>query len=170
MSIWIWHHEHWTAMPWTLWTAALVHLSTAHALANLVALACLWALARIWALGLTTLGACLIAWPLSVVALAAWPGVETYAGLSGPLHGVAVILVLHRLRALWPQLKPEGYGALALALGLSAKLVWEAAWRQPVAWHADWGFPVVYAAHLSGAVVGALCAWVIAPRSKVRPQ
>ena len=170
MSIWIWHHEHWAVMPWTLWTAAWVHLSSAHALVNLVALACLWVLGRVWSLGTPTLGACMAAWPLSLATLAFWPTVDTYVGLSGPLHGVAVILVVHRLRAIWPQLRPEGYGALALALGLSAKLAWEAAWRQPVAWDADWGFPVVYAAHLSGALMGGLCALVIAPARKVRPQ
>lgn len=170
MSIWIWHHEHWAATPWTLWTAAFVHLSPAHALVNLIAMACLLALSRIWGLGLATLGACLAAWPLSIAALAVWPGVGTYVGLSGPLHGAAVVLVLHRLHAVRPRLRPEGIGALALALGLLAKLAWEAAWRQPVVWSADWGFPVVYAAHLSGAVAGALCAFVIAPRRKVRPQ
>lgn len=166
MSIWIWHAETGVFSPWTWWTAAFVHLSASHALVNLVALLCLLALGRLWGLGRATVWAVLLAWPLTVASLALWPAVTHYAGLSGPLHALAAVLVVHRVAALWPHPlhQARGLTALALGLGLAVKLALEAAWRQPVAWDAAWGFHVVYAAHLNGALCGVLCALLLAPR------
>lgn len=116
----------WLSHPWTLWTAPLVHLSVAHALANVFAMAALLAMAalgggrpllRRYLIGL------LIAWPISTLSLALCPEVTSYVGLT-------------------------------LLRGLAVKLWQEQAWVQPVVWSTDWGFNVVVVAHLYGAGVG----------------
>jgi rhomboid family GlyGly-CTERM serine protease len=140
----------WLTHPWTLWTAPLVHLSAAHALANSFAMAALLAIAalsggkpllRRYLIGL------LIAWPLSTLSLLLCPEVTSYVGLSGLVHaGIAMLGIL--------LLQGSRYMGLALLLGLAVKLWQEQAWVQPVVWSADWGFNVVVVAHLYGAGVG----------------
>lgn len=169
MLNWIWHADRWTQEPWTLWTAALMHLNSAHALANLLALLSLLALARAWRLGWATAAAALLAWPLSVASLVLWPSVSSYAGLSGPLHALAAVLVVHRTRTTWQRYRQLDASAGLLALGLLAKLGLEAAWRHPVAWDGMWGFNVVYVAHLGGAVCGLLCALSLRPQPWAQP-
>jgi rhomboid family GlyGly-CTERM serine protease len=140
----------WFSHPWTLWTAPLVHLSVAHALANCFALAALLGMAALGGgkpLLLRYLIGLLIAWPLSTLSLMLCPQVSYYVGLSGLVHaGVALLGVF--------LLQGSRYLGLTLLLGLAVKLWQEQAWVQPVVWSADWGFHVVVVAHLYGAVVG----------------
>lgn len=166
MSFWIWHAHQWPQHPWTLWTAALVHLGAAHALANALALIGLVWLARTWGLGWPTAAAALAAWPASIAALAFWPAVQSYQGLSGPLHGLAAAMALHH--GLRGGRRPPA-GAVVLALGLALKLGLERGWALPLGFDPDWGFNVVYASHLTGAVCGLLCGlvtarWLAPPR------
>ncbi|MBX3655970.1 MAG: rhomboid family intramembrane serine protease [Ramlibacter sp.] len=162
MTFWIWHANQWLQQPWTLWTSAFVHLGSAHALANLLALAGLVWLARNWGLGWPTAMAALAAWPTSVAALAFWPAVQSYQGLSGPLHGLAAAMALHhgvhhaRPGRHGPQQPPAG--AVVLALGLALKLGLEHGWSLPLGFDPAWGFNVVYASHFTGAVCGLLFA------------
>jgi rhomboid family GlyGly-CTERM serine protease len=145
----------WFTHPWALWTAPLVHLSAAHALANAFAMAALLAIAalgggrqllRRYLMGL------LIAWPLSTLSLALCPQVSSYVGLSGLIHaGIALLGIL--------LLQCSRYLGLTLLLGLAVKLWQEQAWVQPVVWSADWGFNVVVVAHLYGAGVGLVVGW-----------
>ncbi len=142
--------------PWTWFGAALVHLSTAHWLGNLLALAALAALGWAVRAGRAATAAWALAWPLSTVGLWTWPVVGHYVGLSGVVHAGVAVLALHCAG-------PAGRRTvgLLLAAGLALKLAGEQAWRQPVRFDPAWGFDVVVAAHLSGAVAGAACALLV---------
>jgi membrane associated rhomboid family serine protease len=131
--------------PWTLWTAAWVHLSLAHALANLLALAAIVVLA--WQFGvLHAFGRGLLwVWPLSTLSLVFCPQVTSYAGASGVVHGAASLLGLLIVKTQIGRL---------LLLGLLLKLVSERAWELPIVYSVDWGFNVVQIAHLYGAIAG----------------
>jgi hypothetical protein len=64
-------------------------------------------------------------------------------------------------------LKPLAAVAVA-AMGL--KLIAERAWAQPVAFDPSWGSNVVYAAHLTGALAGALCGLVARIFDRAAPR
>lgn len=148
--------------PWRLWSAAWVHLSPDHLLANLVG--GLLVLALGW-LGQVNRGALLawaLAWPLTHVALLVHaPLLQHYAGLSGVLHaGVAVVAVrLATGRRISPARRRIG---LALAAGLTVKLLLEQPWRGPMSGSSEWDFPVVVAAHAWGAGLGGGLALLLA--------
>lgn len=147
-----WQSADWTQKPWTLWTAALVHLSGAHLVANLGALLCLAVLGRFQQAGRAATVAVLLTWPLATLALVAWPQVTGYSGMSGLLCGILAVLWAHA--TLRPAQKGLSYVLFAL---LVLKLLAEEGWSHPIAFDPEWGFNVVYAAHFSGAVIGALC-------------
>ncbi len=146
-----WHDFALDAGSW--WTAALVHRSPAHGLANLLALGALAVLglalqvprAQAWALA--------AAWPLSTLLLLLFPQIERYAGLSGVLHAAVAVLVVH---CAWSRDR-HGWASL-LGAGLAAKLLAEGAWSRPLVFEPEWGFAVATGAHLTGALAGLLCA------------
>lgn len=147
--------------PWRAWTAAFVHLSTRHLLANLAGCAVVAWLGWRAALPARAALAWLLAWPLGHAMLAAVPTLAHYGGLSGVLHGgVAVASV-----GLWrrPPRRERWIGAALLA-GLALKLVAEAPWRGAVQHVAGWDIPVAPVAHLTGAVAGLACAVLLAGR------
>lgn len=156
-----WHDDALDATSW--WTAALVHRSTAHGLANLLALAALAVLglslqvprAQAWALA--------AAWPLSTLGLLLFPQVERYAGLSGVLHAAVSVLVVH---CAWSRDR-HGWAGL-LGAGLAAKLLAEGAWSRPLVFEPEWGFAVATGAHLTGALAGLLCALAACAWGRIR--
>ena len=138
--------------PWTLWTGALVHLGPAHLWANLGALVALAVLGHQQRLPASAAWGWLLAWPLTTLALLAWPEVGRYSGLSGLIHAnVAVIwsYVAIKNKAKWL--------SFVLLSAMALKLLHERAWQSAVVYSPDWGFEVVVAAHLAGAGIGALC-------------
>ncbi len=136
-----------------LWTASLVHLSSAHLLVNLGGLLVLAVLGVLLRAQWPATLAVVLAWPLGTLALAAWPHQVTwYAGMSGLLMAMLAVLSVHA----WRPGSRMASAVLLAALGL--KLLAEAAWSQPLAFDPLWGFNVVNAAHLSGALAGAGCA------------
>lgn len=148
-----WQPARAAAEPWRAFTAAWVHWSALHALANLAGVAVVAAFGHAAGLGQRAAWAWLLAWPLTQLGLLAQPGLAHYGGLSGVLHaGVAVgagWLLLHargRTRAL---------GA-AVAVGLAAKLVLEAPFGPALRHVPGWDIPLVPFAHLSGALAGCL--------------
>lgn len=147
-----WQAALWPQRPWTLWSAALVHLSGAHLLANLLALVVVAVLGTCLHAGRAATLALLLAWPLGTLALIWWPQITAYSGMSGVLNAMAAVLWAHT--ALRSDSKPVSFAIFA-ALGL--KLASEHAWSQPIAFEPNWGFNVVYAAHLAGAAAGAIC-------------
>ena len=147
-----WDAMQWPQRPWTLWTASLVHLSGGHLLANLLALGALAVLGWSLRAGKAAAVALLVAWPLSTLALLAWPQVQQYSGLSGLIHAALAVLWAHAAvqRKAWPL-------SFVLLAGMGLKLLTEHAWSVPVAFDIGWGFNVVYAAHLGGTLAGAAC-------------
>lgn len=152
--------------PWRAWTAAWVHWSALHLIANLAAVAVLawfgavarlpWPAALAWAL----------AWPSTQWALLTVPELAHYGGLSGVLHaGVAI-------GALW--LVASGVGrqraiGTAVGLGLAAKVLLEQPWGPALRSGGGWDIATAPAAHAAGAVAGLACGalawWATRPRS-----
>lgn len=144
-----------TAEPWRAFSAAFVHLSTRHLLANLLGCVVVTAfglIARVpWWLAL----AWLLAWPLGHALLWLQPGLQHYAGLSGVLHGGTAAA------ALYVALRGHGHEPIigwGVLLGLGVKLYREAPWRGPVQHVAGWDIPIAPIAHATGALAALLCA------------
>jgi membrane associated rhomboid family serine protease len=157
-----WQASTWQQAPWTLWSAALTHLSVAHLSMNLLSLLGLCIIGAYAGVGAREALALLIAWPLAHLALLLWPQVQLYAGFSSLNHAVAGIVIA---QCAINFIVHRQFQIISFMLGLMvvAKLMWEAAWAQPLRADADWGFTVVEAAHLSGFAAGflicaALCA------------
>jgi rhomboid family GlyGly-CTERM serine protease len=137
---------------WRLITAHLVHLGWGHLWPNLAALAVIGALfdnvfdGGDWvAVGLGAAAA------IDAGLYLIDPNVQWYVGLSGVLHGfIAGGAFLALLRG-------QAVGAL-LAIGLSAKLIFEQTWGPVPLTAATTGGAVIVAAHLYGAAGGLLAA------------
>ena len=150
-----WQPQVAATQPWRLWTAAWVHWSPLHLLANLAGCVAVAAFGAAACVQPRSVWAWLAAWPLTHVALAAQPLLLHYGGLSGVLHaGVAVAawpLVAHargRRRAI-------GWAVLA---GLALKLELERPWVGPTQAVAGWDIAMAPLAHVSGALSGLFCA------------
>jgi rhomboid family GlyGly-CTERM serine protease len=153
-----WRRPQWLAEPWRLLSAAFVHWTPWHLAANLigcVVVAAFGVAARVPMQGAL---AWLLAWPLAHAALALHPGMLRYGGLSGLLHaGVAI--------AAW-YLLAHGVGrrraiGAAVMVGLLIKLASEEPWGAATVERPGWDFALAPFAHLSGAVVGWLCALLV---------
>lgn len=145
------------SQPWRWWTAAFVHWSALHLVANLGALAVIAALGMVARLPSRIAWAWLAAWPLTHGALLLQPTLAHYGGLSGVLHaGVAVAAVGLVLRG---QGTARAIGA-AIAAGLLAKVLLEAPWAGPLIQPHGWDIAVAPLAHATGALAGWVCAWV----------
>lgn len=150
-----WQPELAFSQPWRMVTAAWVHLSSQHLIANLAGTAVLAALGLAAGCNRRAATAWAIAWPLTHLGLLAQPSLMAYGGLSGVLHaGVAV--------AAW-QLIRGGQGlrrviGAAIAAGLAAKVLLEAPWLGPLRQVPGWDILIAPAGHASGALAGWLCA------------
>ncbi len=148
---------------WRLVTGSFVHATAGH-LARDVALLVIVGAAYEAPLGRRfgpmVIGL-LIVPPLAV--FAAERGIDTYYGLSGVTHGLIAAALVLELRS--PS--PARY-ARYVAIALTAKLAYEAATGAP-AFAMDLGSNVrqVPAAHLAGAIIGALAALARASPSRV---
>ncbi len=149
----VWHAGAWAYHPWQLWTASLAHLTTAHLLINLASLLALGILGGFMHAGRRAVAACLLAWPLSTLGLVLWPEISHYSGMSGLLMAMLAVLAVHA-----NTMSETRVSGLVLLGVLGFKLLTEHAWSQPMAFDPRWGFNVVYAAHLTGAVAGAVSA------------
>lgn len=150
----------WT-QPWRGWSAAWVHWSNGHLWANLTGTLLVAALG--WRAQCDRLDslAWFVAWPLTHLGLLLQPALAHYGGLSGVLHAgvaVAAVSLCQRERGARRVL-----GA-AILLGLVLKVALEQPWQGAVQRVPGWDFAVAPAAHLSGAVAGALCAFAAALR------
>jgi rhomboid family GlyGly-CTERM serine protease len=146
---------------WRLLTGHLVHLGWGHLWPNLAALVLIGALfddvlaAPDWLLAAIAAAAA-----IDVGLYVVDTNVQWYVGLSGVLHGLvaagAFVLLMRR----------SGLGAL-LAIGLSAKLVFEQTFGPVPFTESAAGGPVVVAAHVYGAAggfVGALGSFAVRRR------
>lgn len=159
----------WTQPPswrWllTLWTAPLVHWSVWHLALNLAALALLTVLAwRLDAIDAACALALGLAWPLTHLGLVACPAalgsLPAVGGLSGVLHGAAVVVGLQALAAA-PNRASRGVAALLLA-AVAIKLLGEAGWAPPWVRPHALDVHVVPLVHLSGAAAGLVAWWLV---------
>ena len=145
---------HTTGEWWRWLTAHIVHLGYTHAALNVAGLGLMFVLfapllsATDWVIG-TGVSALIVS--LGLVAFS--PAIVWYVGLSGVLHGLFVLGVVAMSRS-------EPMVAIALALGLLAKLVWEQAVGPVPGSELTAGGPVIVDAHLYGAIGGWLASLV----------
>jgi rhomboid family GlyGly-CTERM serine protease len=140
--------------PWRWWTAALVHLSPLHLLANLLGCAVVAAFGIVAGVPRHAVWAWLAAWPLTHAALAVQPQLMHYGGLSGVLHAGVAIAALQLACLSTGRRRPIGWAVLA---GLATKLVVEQAWIATPRTVPGWDIPIASLAHLTGTVAGLTC-------------
>jgi rhomboid family GlyGly-CTERM serine protease len=150
-----WQPELASTQPWRAWSAAFVHWSASHLVANLIGCVVVAAFGAAARVPLRASLAWLVAWPLGHVALAVQPALASYGGLSGVLHAGVAIAAWQVARSATLRQRLIG---VAVLLGLALKLALEASWRAPVQMMPQWDFPVASLAHLTGALAGLLCA------------
>jgi rhomboid family GlyGly-CTERM serine protease len=141
--------------PWRAWSAAFVHYSAFHLLANLAGIALVGALGAFARVPWPIAAAWLLAWPLTQLGLLARPDLLHYGGLSGVLHaGVACVgwqLLAHERG------QRRAIGACILA-GLALKVASEAPWGAPLRHPPGWDIATAPFAHASGLVAGLVAA------------
>ncbi len=150
------------ARPWRAFSAAFVHWSALHLLANLAGCAVLAALG--WAARLPARSALAwaIAWPLTQLGLLLQPTLLHFGGLSGVLHaGVAVAVI-----ALLDRPGRERWVGSAIGLGLCLKLALEQPFGEPLRQVEGWDIAVVPWSHLCGVIAGLACAIVLKQTGK----
>ena len=143
------------AEPWRWISAAWVHWSTGHLLANLAGAALVATLGFTLALPARSAVAWALAWPLTQLGLLLRPELQSYGGASGVLHaGVAVAAVAlclrHGDRRRW-----LGFTVMA---GLALKVVSEQPWGPVLQSREGWQIAIAPLAHATGSVAGLLCA------------
>lgn len=156
--------------PWRAFSAALVHLSTQHLVANLAGTAVIAAFGWVARLPQPAALAWLIAWPLTQLLLllqpvlshagSVEPALSRYAGLSGVLHAGVAIAAAELAAA---RRGAERWLGTAVLAGLVAKLLLEAPWRGAVQTVPGWDIPIAPIAHVSGMAAGLLC-WALLRR------
>ena len=144
--------------PWRCISAAWVHLSRQHLIANLGGSALVAALGVVAGCGGRATLAWALAWPLTHLGLLLQPTLTAYGGLSGLMHAGVAVACVQVIRAERGQRRWTGAALLA---GLLAKLWLEAAWTGPLRLVAGWDIAIAPAAHASGVVAGLLCAGAI---------
>lgn len=156
--------------PWRIWSAAFVHLSAQHLLANLLGCAAVAAFGTVARLPRHASWAWLASWPLTHAALTLQPLLLHYGGLSGVLHAGVAVAAVHLV---WRSSGPRCKIGWAVLVGLALKLALERPWAGPTQVSAAWDFQVATVAHLTGAASGILCgavAQVIADRRASHPR
>lgn len=151
--------------PWRWWTAALVHLSPNHLLANLIG--CIVVGAFGWAAHCSRRDAAAwsVAWPLTHLLLLLHPGLTRYGGLSGVLHaGVAVAAFGLAVR----DVGPRRWIGLAVLAGLLLKVAAERPWAGALQQWPGWDIPIAPMAHATGLAAGLACAAVAWATSRPR--
>lgn len=150
--------------PWRAFSAAFVHWSPMHLVANLLGTAVVAALGLAAQAPLRLTLAWLAAWPLTQWGLLLRPELAHYGGLSGVMHGGVAAA------ALWLILTAHGRRraiAAGLLLGLITKLLFEQPWDSTLRSGDGWDIAIAPLAHSTGAVSASLCtvvAWLTQPR------
>ena len=155
-----------TTQPWRCWTAAWVHWSDAHRWANLGGALLVAALG--WRAACDRLDALawFVAWPLTQLGLLAQPALTHYGGLSGVLHAGVVIAGLSLLRR--ERGLRRALGA-AIVLAVLLKIALEHPWQGALQRVPGWDIAIAPAAHVSGALMGIVCAAAVAPWRRGQP-
>lgn len=151
--------------PWRWWSAALVHWSTMHLGANLLATVLVAAYGWAARVPAVVAWAWLVSWPFTQLALLAKPALLHYGGLSGVLHGGVAAVTL------WLVLRGQGaqrtIGWMML-VGQSVKLLVEEPWGAALHPPSELDVAVAPLAHASGSIFGAL--FTLAALILLRPE
>ncbi len=148
--------------PWRAVSAAWLHWSPQHLIANLAGCAVVGLLGVAARLGPRDAVAWLLAWPLTQVGLLIEPSLERFGGASGVLHaGVAVAAIgMMRMRASHGRERVIG---LLIGLGLIAKVAAERPLTGPPLRHWDgWNIAIAPLSHFTGLIAGAAAALLCA--------
>ena len=136
---------------WRLITAHLVHLGWAHLWPNLLALILIGGLLEEFLSPFEwTVASLVTGFAISTGLYLFQPDTHWYVGLSGVLHGLVACGAVMMIRA-----RAVGLG-VGLGLGLALKLLWEVIYGPVPLTAASVGGAVVVAAHLYGAIAGAV--------------
>jgi len=163
-ALWDWQPSLAASEPWRCWSAAFVHWSERHLVANLAGTAVVAALGWVGRLSSRSALAWALAWPLTQLALLLQPGLLHYGGLSGVLHAGVAVAVVELLRRGGRQ----RIVALAIGLGLLVKIALEQPWGAPLRHPADWDIAIAPLAHATGAAAGLLLALLLQRRQSSR--
>jgi hypothetical protein len=150
-----WRATQWTHAPWTLWTAAWVHLNAPHLIGNLLLLGAYAVIGWVVRPDLRCTLAWWLAWPLVQLSVLLWPGVQQVVGLSGLLHAGALVVAVHLVLRRLPIRRARFWGVL-LGVAVLSKVVLEQGWSHPLVWDGTHGLFVVQASHLAGVCWGTL--------------
>ena len=153
-----WHPVQALTQPWRAWSAVAVHWTAWHLVANLIGCVVVAVFGVAASVPPRATLAWFLAWPLAHLALLAQPALSSYGGLSGVLHAGVAIAAFQLLRRERGSRRAVG---AAVLLGLAVKLALETPWVAPTRDLAGWDFPVAPIAHVTGALAGLLCAWLV---------
>ncbi|HSC62550.1 MAG TPA: EamA family transporter [Caldimonas sp.] len=146
------------AEPGRLFSAAFVHYSGLHLLANVAGAALVAALGLVGRVPASVAVAWLLAWPLTHLGLLARPDLVHYGGLSGVLHaGIACVAVRLLVHERGPR---RTIAALVLAV-VVVKVLSESPWGPALRHPAGWDIATAPFAHASGLVAGVLAALLV---------
>jgi rhomboid family GlyGly-CTERM serine protease len=140
--------------PWRAVSAAFVHYSRLHLVANLAGAAMVALLGRAAHADRYSALAWLAAWPLTQFALLLQPELRHYGGLSGVLHAAVAVVAVELL---FTATRGHRMIALGLMTGLALKLALEAPWAHVLNHPAGWDIAVAPLAHAAGAMAGVAC-------------
>jgi rhomboid family GlyGly-CTERM serine protease len=152
---WSWQPELAWAEPWRAWTAAFVHFSGLHLMANLAGAVLVGALGWAARVPLRSSVAWALAWPLTQYGLLVQPALLRYGGLSGVLHAGVVVASIHLL---FEGTRTQRRVGAATLLVVGLKVLSETPWVGPLSHPAGWDIAVAPMAHASGLAAGALTA------------
>jgi rhomboid family GlyGly-CTERM serine protease len=141
--------------PWRLITAAWVHWSPMHLVANAAGVAVVAALGMAARLPSAAAAALALAWPLTHAGLLLQPALAHYGGASGVLHAAVAVAAVWLI--VTERSRRRALGA-AIAAGLLVKVLQEAPWAGPLAHPSGWDIATAPIAHASGAAAGVACA------------
>ncbi|RZI61168.1 MAG: rhombosortase [Rubrivivax sp.] len=148
--------------PWRAISAAWLHWSPQHLIANLAGCAVVGLLGVAARLTARDAVAWLLAWPLTQFGLLIEPSLERFGGASGVLHaGVAVAAIgMMRMRASHGRERVIG---LLIGIGLVVKVAAERPLSAPALRHWDgWNIAIAPLAHLTGLIAGVATALLCA--------
>lgn len=143
--------------PWRWWSAAWVHGSPAHVLANLAGLALLALLGWRAAVPTAAAWAWALAWPLTQLGWLWRPELAHFYGLSGVLHAAVAVLGVHGLCGPPAQRRLGGLMLLALAVKVALEQPFGPLLRPAP------GLAIAVApwSHFSGSLAGLGCALLL---------
>jgi rhomboid family GlyGly-CTERM serine protease len=142
--------------PWRWWSAAFVHWSEHHLLANLAGAALVGALGVVPRLHWHAAAAWALAWPLVHLPLLLQPGLAHYGGLSGVMHAGVTAASVGLCRD-----RRTRFVGVSLLIGTTVKVLTETPWGAPLRQTEGWDIAIAPLAHATGAVAGALLSWAL---------